>query len=113
VTGGGAQVTLGFTVEGVEEGQARAIADLLAQRFNVRGMDINTNVVRVSIIGVGMRSHHGVAARMFAALAAAGINIESISTSEIVISVLVPAQEGERALQVVHQAFGLDQGGGA
>jgi len=57
---------------------------------------VDTDLARVSIIGVGMRSHHGVAAQMFDALAAEKINIEGISTSEIVISTLVRAQDSER-----------------
>jgi aspartate kinase len=105
----GAEATLGFTVEGRSVGEMQAVAELLGQRCKVQDVDIDADLARVSIIGVGMRSHHGVAARMFAALAAEGINIENVSTSEIVISVLVRAADGERALQAVHQAFGLDQ----
>ena len=110
VAGQGQRATLGFTVQGRDVGELRAVAELIAQRYQIHDVDIDDGLVRVSIIGVGMRSHHGVAARMFAALAQAQINIENIATSEIVVSVLVRAAEGERALQVVHQAFGLEQG---
>ncbi|MCK4342510.1 MAG: aspartate kinase [Phycisphaerae bacterium] len=106
---GGEKVTLGFTVEGRETGETRAVAELVARRFNVDNPDIAADLARISVVGVGMRSHAGVAARMFNALAAEKIKIENIATSEIVISVLVPADDGERALQVVHQAFELDQ----
>ena len=109
VAAGGEKVTLGFTVEGREGGEIRALAELIAQRFNVQDVDIAADLARVSVVGVGMRSHSGVAARMFAALAAGKIRIENIATSEIVISVLVRAADGERALQVVHQAFELDR----
>jgi aspartate kinase len=110
VAGQGQRATLGFTVQGRDVGELRAVAELIAQRYQIHDVDIDDGLVRVSIIGVGMRSHHGVAARMFAALAQAQINIENIATSEIVVSVLVRTAEGERALQVVHQAFGLERG---
>jgi len=108
VAAGGQKVTLGFTVAGLDRGELRAVAELLGQRFLVEHVDITSDLMRVSVIGVGMRSHSGVAARMFAALAAAKIRIENIATSEIVISVLVPAAEGERALQAVHATFELE-----
>ncbi len=104
----GSRVTLSFTVQGREEGEVRAVAELLAQRFAAEHLDLCADLVRVSIVGAGLRTHHGVAARMFGALAAEKIHVASIATSEIVISVLVPAADGERALQAVHQAFGLD-----
>ncbi len=110
VEAAGRPVTLTFTVEGRDPGELRTLAELLAQRFSATSSHVADGLVRVSAIGVGMRSHSGVAARMFAALAAEKIPIESISTSEIVISVLVKAAEGERALQVVHAAFGLERG---
>jgi aspartate kinase len=103
------RVTLAFTVQGRDVGEMRAVAELLGQRFAVDRTEINSELARVSVIGVGMRSHHGVASRLFAALASAKIRVENVTTSEIVISVLVPAADAERALQVVHQAFGLEQ----
>ncbi len=66
------------------------------------------NVVKVSVIGVGMRSHVGVAKTMFKALADKGINIEVISTSEIKVSVLIAEEYAELALRSLHTAFGLD-----
>jgi aspartate kinase len=65
-------------------------------------------VSKVSVIGVGMRSHTGVARTMFSALSAKGINIEVISTSEIKISVLIDAQYTELAVRALHSAYGLD-----
>jgi aspartate kinase len=67
------------------------------------------NVVKISVIGVGMRSHAGVAQRMFKALAENGINIQVISTSEIKISVLVAEQYTELAVRALHTAYGLDK----
>jgi aspartate kinase len=65
-------------------------------------------VVKVSVIGVGMRSHAGIAQRMFKALAEKGINIQVISTSEIKISVLVAEEYTELAVRALHTAYGLD-----
>ena len=73
--------------------------------FDLRGA---TDVAKVSAIGVGMRSHAGVAAQMFSALAEKGINIEAISTSEIKISVLIDAAYAELAVRTLHSLFGLD-----
>jgi aspartate kinase len=109
VAGDGSQMTLSFTVQGREEGELRAVAELLAHRFQAAHVDLSTDLARVSVVGAGMRTHHGVAARMFGALAAERIRVNNIATSEIVISVLVPAADAERALQAVHQAFGLDR----
>jgi aspartate kinase len=67
-------------------------------------------VVKISVIGVGMRSHAGIAHQMFATLAAKGINIQAISTSEIKISVLIGEEYKELALRALHTAYGLDQG---
>lgn len=105
----GPHVTLGFTLEGATAGEAQTLAELLRQQFQLPAAHIRGDLARVSVIGVGMRSHKGVAAQMFAALAAEGINIENIATSEIVISVLVDECEGQRALHVVHTAFGLEK----
>ena len=73
--------------------------------FDLRG---STDIAKVSAIGVGMRSHAGVAAQMFSALAEKGINIEAISTSEIKISVLIDAAYAELAVRTLHTLFGLD-----
>jgi aspartate kinase len=66
------------------------------------------NVVKISVVGVGMRSHAGVAATMFKTLADKGINIQVISTSEIKISVLINAEYTELAVRALHTAYGLD-----
>ena len=65
----------------------------------------DTEVVKVSIVGLGMRSHAGVASRMFEVLAAEGINIQMISTSEIKISIVIAAKYAELAVRVLHDAF--------
>ena len=68
----------------------------------------DTNVVKVSAVGVGMRSNAGIAAKMFATLAERGINILAITTSEIKVSVLIPEEYMELAVRVLHTAYGLD-----
>jgi aspartate kinase len=65
-------------------------------------------VTKISVVGVGMRSHAGVAATMFQSLADRGINIQAISTSEIKVSVLIDEDETELAVRVLHTAYGLD-----
>ena len=73
-------------------------------------MQYNDQVGKVSVVGVGMRSHPGVTARFFRALAAANVNITMISTSEIRISVVVDIDDVDRAVRAGHTAFGLDSG---
>ena len=79
-------------------------------KIDIGHFDIKSSadVVKVSVIGVGMRSHAGVAARMFKTLSEKGINIHAISTSEIKISVLIDAAYAELAVRALHTAYGLD-----
>ena len=88
----------------------RAVAVLEDQRgtLGFAALDPDPNVVKVSVIGVGMRSHAGVAQQMFKTLADKGINIQVISTSEIKVSVLIAAEYTELALRALHTAYGLD-----
>jgi len=64
-------------------------------------------VAKLSVVGIGMRSHSGVAARLFACLGRAGINIQMVSTSEIKIAVIIDEKEAERAARLIHAEFGL------
>jgi len=105
------RVNMSFTVDAKDLGETQAVGELLAQRFELPAVEIQDKMARLSIVGVGMRSHSGVAAKMFKALAAADVNVENISTSEIVISALVRGEDAERALQAVHAAFELDRAG--
>jgi aspartate kinase len=73
--------------------------------IGAHGITTDTNVAKVSIVGLGMRSHAGVAARMFEVLAAEGINIQMISTSEIKISVVVDEKYTELAVRALHDTF--------
>ena len=99
---------LTFTVQGSDLERALEVLRKAKERigyFDLRG---STDIAKVSAIGVGMRSHAGVAAQMFSALAEKGINIEAISTSEIKISVLIDAAYAELAVRTLHSLFGLD-----
>ncbi len=78
-----------------------------AREINARDVAADENIAKVSIVGVGMRSHAGVATKMFETLAREGINIQMISTSEIKISVVVDAKYTELAVRVLHDAFGM------
>ncbi len=81
------------------------------QQLGFQGIKPDPNVVKISVIGVGMRSHAGVAKQMFQTLADKGINIQVISTSEIKVSVLIAAEYTELALRALHTAYGLDSPG--
>jgi aspartate kinase len=104
----GSSTDLTFTVPRAD--LARAVERLERARPDLQFSDIksDTNVAKVSVIGVGMRSHAGVALKMFQTLAAKGINIQVISTSEIKISVLVAAEYTELAVRALHTAYDLD-----
>jgi len=78
-------------------------------KIGFKALQSDRNVAKVSVIGLGMKSHAGVAATMFRALAEKGINIQNISTSEIKISVLINADAAEYAVRVLHEAYGLDK----
>jgi len=100
---------LSFTVEGHDLDAARAVLAELDREIPQMRAAVHTGFSKVSVVGVGMRTHTGVAARMFEALKQARVNIENVSTSEIVISCVVRDEDGERALRAVHAAFELDQ----
>jgi len=89
---------------------ARARAALQGAKDSLRyaEMVVDDEVAKVSVVGIGMRSHSGVAQRMFSALAAEGINIKVITTSEIKVSVLIDRRYMELAVQALHKAFGLE-----
>ena len=96
---------LSFTVEKPDLPKAKGVITSQAADIGFQEVSTDENIAALSIVGVGMRSHAGVAAKMFEALAAEGINIGMISTSEIKISVLVELAKGDQALRAVHHAF--------
>lgn len=109
----GQRVNISFSVESSGLAAAQAVAELLAARYAGASYEMLDDLTKISVVGIGMRSHSGVAARVFAALAAAGIGIESISTSEIVISVLVRSADAQRGLATIHDAFAAGDGSDA
>jgi len=104
----GKSTDMTFTVQATE--LPRALEVLKQAKADIGYFDVaaSADVVKVSVIGVGMRSHAGVAAKMFKALAEKGINIIAISTSEIKISVLIDAAYAELAVRTLHTLYGMD-----
>ena len=98
-----------FTVHRNELDKAQAITELVAKDLNAREVSVDANICKVSLVGVGMRSHAGIASKMFQTLAEVGINIELITTSEIKISVVIEEKFMELAVRSLHAAFDLDQ----
>ncbi|MEN6375998.1 MAG: aspartate kinase [Smithella sp.] len=100
---------LTFTVSKKDLVEAQKIIEETAQSIGAKKVEVDDQVSKVSIIGVGMASHAGVAAKMFSALASEGINIMMISTSEIKISCVIQRKYTELAVMVLHDAFGLEK----
>jgi len=96
---------LSFTIDKPDLTKAKKVIDGLKPVVGFQDVLADENIAKLSIVGVGMRSHSGVAARMFDTLAKAGVNIQMISTSEIKISVVIELSKGEDAVRVVHKAF--------
>ena len=104
--GAGAPLTdLSFTVDKADLAKARATIDALKTAVAYQEVNSDENIAKLSLVGVGMKSHSGVAAKMFETLAADNINILMISTSEIKISVLIEISKGDDAARAVHRAF--------
>ena len=104
----GQSTDLTFTLARPDLDKALEVLEGQRDAIGYKGLQSDANVAKISVIGVGMRSHAGVAARMFGALAERGINIQVISTSEIKVSVLVAEDFAELAVRTLHSAYGLD-----
>ncbi len=98
---------LGFTVPQSELAQAKEAIESFGH--DLEGADYDESVAKVSIVGVGMKSHSGVAAAAFTALAKSGVNIEMISTSEIKVSMIIDEKFAELTVRVLHEEFGLEK----
>lgn len=96
-----------FTVLGTDLNKTIKVSKEIAKKIGAGEVTFDKEIAKVSIVGIGMKSHSGVAANMFEALAHNGINIEMISTSEIKISCVVKKERGEDAVRVIHDKFGL------
>jgi aspartate kinase len=111
VSADGATTDMTFTVGRADLDRALAVLEEQRKTLGYKALKPDSNVVKISVIGAGMRSHTGVAQLMFKALADRGINIQVISTSEIKVSVLIAADYTELALRALHTAYGLDEAG--
>ncbi|QOJ18645.1 MAG: aspartate kinase [Phycisphaeraceae bacterium] len=107
----GDTANISFTVDHADLADVKLAAGKALEEIGTGELAIEIGLAKVSAVGAGMRTHTGVASTMFDALGRAGIPINNITTSEIKISCILPMQHGERALQVVHDAFGLGERG--
>ena len=98
-----------FTVPRSDFKKALKIVEETAVKIGAAGVESNQSIAKISIVGVGMRSHSGIASKMFETLSAEGVNIQMISTSEIKVSCVIDDKYTELAVRVLHQAFGLDK----
>ncbi|MFT9047189.1 MAG: aspartate kinase [Gluconobacter cerinus] len=108
-TGVDRMTNMTFTVGKSDEAAARAVLESAHGIIQYGELETSHNVVKISVVGVGMRSNAGLAATMFATLAERGINVQVISTSEIKISVLIDSEYKELAMRALHTAYGLDK----
>lgn len=100
---------ISFTLPQTDLPEAKAVIDKLVEQLGAEGYTCDEKIAKVSIIGAGMKTHPGVAAKMFKVLADNKINILMISTSSIKVSCVVAIKEGERSVKALHKAFDLDQ----
>ncbi len=99
------KANISFTVSKTELKHTLEIVNKLGEELGVTDIIADESIAKVSAVGIGMRSHYGVAAEMFQALADANINIQMISTSEIKLSVVVDENDVKRAVKAVHDKF--------
>lgn len=102
-----------FTCPRADAAKAELALRRIEKEVNFKDIDTDDNIAKISLVGAGMRSHPGVSATFFKAIADAGVNVEMISTSEIRISVVTRAEDAEKAVTAIHTAFGLDADGEA
>jgi aspartate kinase len=105
--GGDGTNDITFTVQRKDTDKAARILELVGKEIGAEGIEVDGKVCKVSLVGVGMRSHAGIASKMFEALAKESINIQLITTSEIKISVVLEEKYLELAVRSLHEAFGL------
>src|SRR5207244_2301120 len=96
---------LSFTIEKADLLKTQKVIEALKKEIQFREVISSENIGKLSVVGVGMKSHTGVAGKMFETLAREGVNIEMISTSEIKVSVVIDLAKGEQAMKAVHAAF--------
>src|SRR6266496_1872964 len=98
---------ISFTIHEDELENARTILMPVIGQMGAKRLNTNAGLAKLSVVGIGMRSHSGVAARMFECLGKSGINIQLVSTSEIKIAIIIDEKDAERAAQLIHAEFGL------
>lgn len=108
-TGGASRTDVTFTVTKADLARAKTVIGEIGPKVGMKELLVDDQVVKVSIVGLGMRSHAGIAAKMFQLLAGEGINIQAISTSEIKVSCLIASKYTELAVRALHSGFGLDR----
>lgn len=101
------RANISFTVDHADLADVKVAVERALEEIGVGELAVEIGLAKVSAVGAGMRSHTGVASKMFKALGDAGIHIANITTSEIKISCIIPKPDGDRALQIVHDAFDL------
>jgi len=109
VSADGLSADISFTIPKTDSRRALELAQRLADDLGAKGVDVRDDLAKISIVGVGMRTHSGVAAQMFGTLSKHGVNIMAISTSEIKVSCLIEAKYTELAVRVLHEEFGLNK----
>lgn len=103
----GVTTDISFTVPRTDSRKTVEITEGIARELGAKGVSLRDDIAKISIVGVGMRTHSGVAAKMFDTLARHGVNIIMISTSEVKVSCVIEAKYTELAVRVLHEAFGL------
>jgi aspartate kinase len=109
VSSDGETANITFTLQRKDLKRALEVMERVKERVGFQELTHSSDVAKVSVVGIGMRSHAGVASRMFKSLADKGINIQAITTSEIRISVLIDEAYTELAVRALHSAYGLDK----
>jgi len=107
--GEGGLTDMSFTVPKTDSKKISELMKKVVAEIGARGVTVKEDIAKISIVGVGMRSHSGVAARMFSSMAKEGINIMMISTSEIKISIVIDAKYTELAVRALHETFEMDK----
>ena len=107
--GEGGLTDMSFTVPKTDAKKINEVMKKIVAEIGAKGVAVKEDIAKVSIVGVGMRSHSGVASKMFTAMAKEGINIMMISTSEIKISIVIDAKYTELAVRVLHETFEMDK----
>jgi len=107
--GEGGLTDMSFTVPKTDSKKIQEVMKKVVAEIGAKGVTVKEDIAKISIVGVGMRSHSGVAAKMFSAMAKEGINIMMISTSEIKISIVIEAKYTELAVRVLHETFEMEK----